>query len=254
ALELFNEAGAIKALMPELLKMKKCVQPKNYHREGDVWEHTKLCLKETMDKNFAKEFGEKANAEVIIATLFHDIAKPLTMTKEKGRIRYLGHSELGADLAKKIAERLKLSSFKDENIDVDPDRLHALVYYHLLLLSSDPREMRATTIERHYLRHELLGREMLMVQYADGAGTIDSKKQKSLGPYRLMKRRIHELLGTRAKKLPVPLLNGNEIMRLLKIKPGPAVGQIITELREAQLQKKVTTKQAARDFIKTLKL
>lgn len=254
ALEIFDHTGVIKTLAPELLKMKGCKQPKNHHSEGDVWKHTCLCLKELASKNFEKEFNERANAEVVIATLFHDIAKPLTIKQENGRLRYLEHNTKGATLTKKIAERLKFSSCKDMGINVDADRLYALVYYHLLLLSSDPHAMRATTIERHYIRDPLLGKEMLMVQYADGAGTRNEKNQKGLGPYRIIKKRIKTLMGAKKKTLPAPLLNGNEIMRVLGIKPGPEIGKIITELREAQLQKKITTKLAAKRFIKNIKI
>lgn len=257
ALDLFDRSNAIKALIPELLKMKKCPQPKNHHSEGDVWQHTALALEVLTGSGFKKEFGEKPNAEVVFATLFHDIAKPLTITypKTRGdRIRFHGHDEQGALLTKKISERLKLSSYKDRIIDVDAERLALLVRNHLLLMSGDPRNMRATTIERHYLRNDLLGKELLMVQFADGSATIDAAGRTGLGPYRLMKKRIAGLMNAKTRTLPPPLLNGNEIMRERKIAPGPEVGKIIEALREAQLTGKVKTKATALQFVKRLTL
>ncbi|MFC1687179.1 hypothetical protein ACFL0L_01210, partial [Patescibacteria group bacterium] len=44
AFDLFDQSGITKELMPELLTMKKCPQPHNYHIEGDVWNHTRLTL------------------------------------------------------------------------------------------------------------------------------------------------------------------------------------------------------------------
>jgi poly(A) polymerase len=257
ALTLFDRAGAVRALMPELLKMKKCPQPKNHHSEGDVWKHTLLALTIVGSARFKKEFGEAADAEVIFGILFHDVAKPLTATKPQyrgDRIRFHGHDEVGAAVTKKIADRLKLSNYKDQRIDVDADRLAHLVRYHLLLLNGDPCDMRATTIERHYLRNPRLGKEVFMVQYADGAATLDAKGQAGLGPYRVMKKRIHALQKGKKRQLPPPLLNGDEVMRILKIKPGVQVGRTLTELREAQLTGKVKERRAATTFIKKLKI
>jgi tRNA nucleotidyltransferase/poly(A) polymerase len=65
--------------------------------------------------------------------------------------------------------------------------------------------------------------------------------------------RIDELAALGAgKKLPPPILNGGRIMKLLKLTPGPKVGEIITALREAQLQGKVKTRKEAERFIKSL--
>lgn len=257
ALRLFDRAGAIKALIPELLKMKKCPQPKNYHSEGDVWQHTALALQVLTSSRFKKEFGETPNAEVVFATLFHDIAKPLTIIypqKRSDHLRFYGHDEKGAVVTRAVAERLKLSSYKDGSIDVDAERLFHLVRYHLLLMSGDPKNMRATTIERHYLRNDLLGSELLMVQFADGSAALDPHGRPGLGPYRTMKKHIQGLLNTKTKTLPPPLLNGNEIMRHRMIPPGPEVGKIIERLREAQLTGLVRTKAAALKFVERIAL
>ena len=49
--------------------------------------------------------------------------------------------------------------------------------------------------------------------------------------------------------LPEPILNGNEIMKLLKLKPSPAVGKLILKLREAQLRGTIKTKEQAKKFL-----
>jgi len=59
AFELFDKSGATKELMPELLKMKGCPQPKIFHSEGDVWKHTLLCLKNLSSKKFQNRFGKE---------------------------------------------------------------------------------------------------------------------------------------------------------------------------------------------------
>ena len=235
--------------IPELLKMKKCPQPKNFHSEGDVWQHTRLALEIANSKKFEKEFGEKADAEIIIATLFHDIAKPYTITypkKADERIRFDGHDAKGAQMTKEISERLKLSSYKEKNIDVDAERLSWFIKHHILLANGNPKEMRATNIEKYYLRDLKLGRALLALQFSDGSATINPKGEPALKEYKVIKKRIAKLTrGQKKKKLPDPVLNGNEIMKVLKLKPGKEIGRLILILREAQLSGKVKTKKDA---------
>lgn len=252
ALDIFDKAGAIKILIPELLTMKKCPQPPPFHSEGDVWTHTRLALEVLVQKKFKNLFGEP-NAEMIMMMLFHDIGKPATITYPKiknDRIRFNGHDKVGAVMVKKIAERLRLSSYKDEKIDVDTDRLFWLVNNHLLLVSDNPRNMKATTIEKYYLKNELLGKELLAMNFADASASITSDGSDPLAHYKIIKNRIKEILGKRKTTLPPPLVNGDEIMKLLKLKPGPEVGKIIEQLREFQLQGKIKTKKQALDYLK----
>ncbi|HBX16465.1 MAG TPA: hypothetical protein DEF57_04215, partial [Candidatus Magasanikbacteria bacterium] len=65
-LDLWGASGALKYLMPELLKMRNCPQPKEFHAEGDVWTHTRIALKnlttpaykkflKTLPEHFIKE-------------------------------------------------------------------------------------------------------------------------------------------------------------------------------------------------------
>ncbi|MEK9158491.1 MAG: hypothetical protein AAB673_00625, partial [Patescibacteria group bacterium] len=49
--------------------------------------------------------------------------------------------------------------------------------------------------------------------------------------------------------LPPPLLDGREIMMVLKLKPGRLVGDLKDRLREAQLAGKVKNKKQAKDFL-----
>lgn len=52
---------------------------------------------------------------------------------------------------------------------------------------------------------------------------------------------------------PLPkLLDGNDIMELLEIKPSPQLGKILNELHEGQLNGDITTKQQAVEFVKKL--
>ena len=69
--------------MPELLEMKDCPQPPNFHSEGDVWTHTKLALKNLFSPEFKQQFGKRPpSIELIMAVLFHDIGKFFQRSKK----------------------------------------------------------------------------------------------------------------------------------------------------------------------------
>ena len=258
AFDLWFESGATEALMPELLAMRGCKQLVNFHSEGDVWTHTRLALSRIGDDGFKKLFGaEKPSATVYFGTLFHDIGKPSTMQtpEEHGtdRVRYTNHDRVGAEMTEAIAKRLTLSAA--EGFDIDTEKLAWIVRNHLFVLNGHIDEIRPNTLEKYFFNPNLPGRELLMVMYCDGMAAVP---EGGIGPdhlknlVRLMER-IDELANLGAgKKLPPPILNGGEIMKILKIEPGPKVGEIITALREEQLQGKVKTRKEAERFIKNI--
>ena len=76
-----------------------------------------------------------------------------------------------------------------------------------------------------------------------------------LGSLPILVKRIKLLLKNlkQKKNLPPPLLDGDEIMKILKIKPSGQVGEVIEKLREEQLSGKIKTKKQAQKFITSKK-
>jgi tRNA nucleotidyltransferase/poly(A) polymerase len=255
AFDLYDQSGAFEVLIPEVLKMKNCPQPKNWHSEGDVWTHTRLALEKLFSPEFQGEFGqERPSIELIMAVLFHDLGKPYTIqTPEKDgtdRIRFNEHDIIGAKLTKQIAERLKFSS--PEEFAVDPDRLAWLVQHHMLLVQGNISEMRPTTIEKYFFNPNLPGENLLKLAFVDISATITEKGKPDFKSYQEMKKRILELklLSQNKKELPKPLLNGNEIMKEFNLQPGPKIGELLVGLREEQLLGRIKTKDEAIEFLK----
>lgn len=245
AIKLLDESGAIKSLMPELLKMKKCPQPKMWHSEGDVWVHTLLALQELSGKTFIKEFGSDAiHPDVVWATLFHDIGKPYTMTKTD-RIRFNGHDVRSAKLFRTVAERLRLAS-----AGVNVDDVERIIARHMILTDATIKNIKPTTLEKYFFSTLFPGEKLLMLLFADVRASLTSSGKPGMKNYRLLRRKLHALSGTQKKSLPTPLLSGNDVMRLLPIKSGPRIGEILMSLREAQLLKKIKNKKEAERFIK----
>ncbi len=260
ALELFDQAGLIKHLMPELLKMKKCPQPPNWHTEGDVWQHTVLCLKNLDSTKYKRKFPDQPSINLIMALLFHDLGKPYTIQTPKqdgtDRIRFNDHDQVGAKKTKEICSRLKLSAHKDENIDCDCDDLAWLVRSHMLTVHGKIDQIKNTTLEKYFFSDKP-GADLLQLIFIDAISTIPRQGEIYVNHYNQLNKRLQalsRLQKTPKKILPKLLIDGNEIMKLLKIKPGPRVGQVMELLREEQLKKKIKTKKQAREFVKRIKL
>lgn len=258
ALDVFDAHGVFQILIPEVLAMKGCPQPSLWHSEGDVWTHTKLCLKELVGVKFKKEFGTSPIDPLLYWTVFfHDIGKPAALKTPENdgvdRIRFDGHDRIGARIAKAAAERLRLASVEGMNINTDD--LWWLVHYHLVMLNTNLKHTKHTTLEKYFFRDSRRGLLLRQLMFADSLGSKRADGKSSLGSYRALKRRLteYEKIFHEKNRLPAPIIDGNEIMKALHIPPGPTVGRHMLHIREEQLARRITTKKDAIVFLKKLK-
>ncbi len=105
AFTLLDETGLLEAVLPEAAKMRGVPQSPRHHREGDVWTHTLLLLKNLRDPTLTLAWG----------ALLHDVGKP-DMIEFADRIRFHGHVEVGVKLAEDILTRLRFSNQQIERI------------------------------------------------------------------------------------------------------------------------------------------
>lgn len=243
SLKMLETTGALEVLSPELLKMKKCPQPKKWHKEGDVWKHTLLTLEKATDKNFEKEFGKKAPAEVLWCLVYHDVGKPYTM-RRTSRLRFDGHDNVSAQKFEEIAKRLKLSS-----ASINVDNVKTLIAKHMLPATAQIDQMKDTTIEKYFYSESFPGEELMMVLFADISASIHASGKADFTDYKKIKQRIKKL-SKNQKTLPKPLIDGNDILKYLKVKSGPKIGKLLTLSREAQLNGKIKTKKEGLDYLK----
>ncbi len=267
AFDLYDKAGAVSVLMPELLKMKDCPQPTNWHSEGDVWEHTRLCLKNLTSPVFRNRFkrafirrvkkdNNQISAELVMAVLWHDVGKPYVIqTPEKDgidRIRFNNHDVVGAKLAKQRFEQLKLSAA--EGFDFQPERAAWLIAKHHLFDPLTVKAMKNSTIEKYFFSDKYNGEDLLKLGFVDILSSVWAKDEdKRFKGFELMLKRINTLkkMG-RGRQLPEPLLKGDEVMKILGLKPGKKVGEILEILREKQLSGEIRTKRQAKGVLKKI--
>ncbi len=255
--DLWDKSGAFEKLIPELIAMKGCPQPLAFHTEGDVWNHTRLALMQLASPAFCEEFHAEYDAELVLATLLHDIGKPPTLqTPERDgadRIRFNNHDKVGARLAKEIATRLKLPAFpKGSRYSIDVDTLGWLVEKHLLLVHGDIDRMRAATIEKHFLNPACPGVKLLQLIFCDGMATVPPDGAPQLTYYRQVRERIGKIeeMSRERSRIPPPLLTGDVVMEILHLSPGPSVGEYLALLREEQLSGRLANPKDAIAFLK----
>lgn len=223
AFEDMEDLGILKIVLPEIQALKGVAQPYQYHQEGDVWNHT---------MNALKSLPETTPLVVRWATLLHDSGKPETF-ELKERIRFDHHVEFSRKIAKKILTRLKFPRKFIEEVCW-------LVEHHMVMV---PLVEMPQGRKMHWFLHPWF-LNLMQVFKADAQGTTPT----DLGLYEEILKLYRDSIEKMPKE-PAPLLKGEDIIEKLKIKPGPAVGQIIEELRHLQLGGEIKTKSEALNWL-----
>jgi putative nucleotidyltransferase with HDIG domain len=214
AFEDLHETGILSHMLPELAACKGVAQPREYHQEGDVWNHllrvTTMCT-------------EDHGVDVRLAALFHDIGKPETfMLKE--RIRFDHHAEASADIASTILKRWQTTAEREKKI-------HWLIRHHMMMAT-----FAELTEERkaHWYFHPWF-QELLQLFYLDAAGTLPG----NLDFYQSIVSDYNLFLNAHPKPAK-PLLTGHEIMEILDIQSGERVGEITTKAEAKAFLRKIS--------------
>ena len=259
AIKLWDETGALAEYLPELLTMKSCVQPENWHTEGDVWQHTMLALEKLDSEEFKKEFpGQEADLELILGVLFHDIGKPYTIKTPKkdnvDRIRFNEHDIVGAKIAKQALSRVKISS--PDEIGVDPENVAWMVSHHMLLVHGKPEELNPKTIEKYFFNANKPSKNFLKMIFIDSLSSIDEKGNPLTKRfYELMDRiaNIKKATGSHGNKLAKSLITGHDVMKELNLEPSEKIGEILDDVRQKQLSGEIASKQEALEYLQSIK-
>jgi len=248
AFQLYDQAGIWEEIIPELNKLKGCEQPAENHSEGDVWEHTKLMLKNVSSDEFKKEFpNAKIDGTFIVALMLHDIGKPKckkTIKKNgKEKTVFYGHDDAGAKIAEQIMKRLK---FPKKQID----RVKFLVENHMKAMSGDPNSFKNTTIEKYFLKN--FGQDLLRLFFLDSLSTIRPNGSPAMENFNALKHRVEKIKKRKKEMQGIPesILDGFEIMEILgKKKGGPYIAKAKKILREEQLAGNISSKKEAEKFL-----
>jgi poly(A) polymerase len=221
--DLLDSSGLMRAILPELDRMKGVLQPEQFHPEGDVFEHTRLML---------QFLPEKVSVPLVFAVLLHDVAKPVTATiDETGRIRFSGHDRAGAEMAEEIMRRLRFSGAETE-ATVEMVRQH--------MVFKDVPKMREAKLKRFMARPTF--DDELELHRVDCEGS-----HRMLDNYEFLLRKREEFANEPI--IPPPLVRGGDLIAL-GLKPGPEFGEILEAVETRQLEGDLHTREEALEWVK----
>jgi tRNA nucleotidyltransferase/poly(A) polymerase len=201
-IKMLKNSGLLKEIMPELLEGVGMIQ--KGHHIYEVFEHNLRALSNC----------ESVNPITRLACLLHDVAKPMVAKGEGEARTFHNHEVVGSRIAVKIGKRLRFSN-------KELDQLFRLVRWHMFTVG----ETQTDKAVRRFIRNVTLEYidEMIALRRADRIG---SGAKETSWRWELFKKRIEEV-----QKQPFSIkdlkVNGEDVMKILKIKPSRKVGEVL---------------------------
>lgn len=242
-LDILKQTGWVK-LFPELDALIGCQQNPQWHPEGDAWTHTSLVTNEMAkhiaasrhDTSRGEPYDDQARMVLMFAALCHDLGKPVVSCRdETGTIRSHGHAEAGVPLAVSFLESIKVPS-------AIIDRVLPLVREHMAILNTQklgavtPRTLRR-------LANRLWPatvRQWCAVCQSDALGCFPpARDDKTIRFQADVWLDAAEREAVRDAK-PKPILQGRDLLSR-GMSPGPAMGRVLDDAYEAQLNNEINT-------------
>ena len=206
-IDMLQKTGLLVYIVPELEKGINVAQ--NRHHIYTIYKHSILALKYCPSKNIS----------VRLAALLHDIAKPQTKRGEGMYATFYNHDHVGARTAEKILSRLR---FPKEIIE----KVRLLVDNHMFYYNPD--EVGESSVRKLIKKVGLENiKDLIDLRIADrlGSGTPKAK------PYKL--RHLEYMIDKVSKdavSVKMLKINGTDLMKKIKIAPGPKIGAILDVL------------------------
>lgn len=212
-IELINEIGAMKYVIPEL---EQCIGlGQNSYHFGDVWVHTMAVL-----ENHCNLFEPDLICR--LAALLHDIGKIECRTvDEHGRVHFYDHEFIGSDVAKRILQRLK---FDNKTID----EVCFIIRNHMRAkgFENDCRKMKEKSINKFMYTCGNEERFLRTCQVIEADNLAHEKSHCITGQYA----RFVECVKTSKMfgyRLPI---NGDDVINEFGIEPGPIIKEILKQV------------------------
>ncbi|MDD5292041.1 MAG: HD domain-containing protein [Candidatus Omnitrophica bacterium] len=252
-IRLLDANGILSCVIPQIELMRSIKQGAYHHL--DVWEHSLETLKQL--ENLFKEVksdkelnsyldehisGERKRKQLIkLVCLLHDIGKPKALRIKEGKTHFYGHERIGKEIAKAISDRLKLSTKEKFAIDT-------MIFWHLRPgYLADNKNVTKRAKFRYFRDSGSEALSILLLSISDQRATR--------GPLSSLKSRIQhekvaldlikEYFRRQKEKKFVRLINGDDLIKKLKIVPSPLFKEILEEVEESQAEGKVKTKDEA---------
>ena len=212
AFNIMVRTGLLEMFLPELLE--GYLKRQNQYHRYTIFKH----IIETVDH-------VRPEPILRLTALFHDIAKPRSRIKKEGKWSFYGHEKESALLAEEILNRLR---FSNEVIR----KVINLIQHHMIGYNSGWSDAAVRRLIRRVGAEQI--NDLLAFRRADllAHGLTDQKFELSMELEMRVKEQIRHKAPTRRQDLAV---DGNVIMKITGLTPGPEVGRILRVLNEKVL-------------------
>jgi poly(A) polymerase len=223
ALELLVDTGVCAHVLPEVPAMRLAIDEHMQHK--DVYTHSLVVLEQAIER-------ETAGPDLVLrlAALLHDIGKPATRRTEDGKVSFHHHEVVGAKLTRKRLRDLRYPK-------VVVDEVSQLVFLHLRFHGYGTGEWTDSAVRRYVTdAGPLLDRLHALVR--SDSTTRNRRRAAALQrSYDSLEDRIRVLRAQEELDAIRPDLDGNAIMKLLGIPPGPLVGKAYKHLLALRMER-----------------
>ena len=226
-IDVLVQTGAADEVLPEVSRLR--MEADEHHRHKDVYQHSLTVLRQAIE--LESRYGLDGDLTVRLAALLHDIGKPRTRSLlPDGRVAFHLHEVVGAKMTKRRLIALRFPN------DVVRD-VSRLVELHLRFHGYGEGEWTDAAVRRYVRDAGPLLSRLHVLTRADCTTRNRAKAVRLARAYDELELRIAELSEQEELARIRPELDGNEIMRILRLAPGPLVGrayEFLLELRIAQ--------------------
>jgi poly(A) polymerase len=224
-IQLLVDTGLAQQFLPEVPALRLEIDEHAHHK--DVYEHSLTVLEQAI--GYEKSRGHSPDLVLRLAALLHDIGKPATKRVEgRGVVSFHHHDVVGSKLA---AKRLSALRFDKETVTA----VSRLIELHLRFFGYTEGAWTDSAVRR-YVRDAGPLLERLHILTRADVTTRNRRKADQLGfAYDDLEARIAEIAEAEGLAAVRPDLDGEQIMRILDIKPGRDVGDAYRFLLELRL-------------------
>ena len=258
SIEILDQTGILEMAIPQVAVMHN-VRQGGYHHL-DVWGHSLETVKKLeelladvgQDSDIALYLDEALAADrkrrqlLKLAALLHDIGKPKAFEVKAGKTMFHGHERIGRIISDSVSEKLKLSTTERLALDT-------IIFWHLRPgYLADNAVLTKRAIHRYFRDTEREAASVLLVSIADQRATRGplatsaSRRKHEKVSFDL----LHKFFESNKQEPFIRLVGGNDLIKKLKLKPGPVFSVILDAVEYAQVDGRIKTKADALSFAK----
>ncbi len=229
AVRLMEELGLLKHLLPEVAALRAAP---NFTSQApmDVFEHTVAVLDLLREPSFV----------LGLAALLHDVGKEKTYAAGPPP-RFLRHELVGEQMARDVCGRLRTSAEERETVCW-------LVRNHLALANA--RKMRLSRLKRLFAENHF--EDLAEICRADSLASFPGFVESEVSLVQDYTYAISLYRSLPPEEIaPPPLVNGNDLIAM-GMEPGPIFGELLEEVRDAELEGKLESKEDGLELVRKL--